>query len=75
MVAPVYTTDLADITTAELAADWTALGGGQSGLNDETDYYIQGNQCVSKNGFTNDIKGHIFNAGATTITSSCVLLD
>ena len=69
MVAPVYTTDLADITTAETITGWSALGGGQSGLNDETDYYIQGNQCVSKNGFTADIKGHIFNAGATTITS------
>lgn len=69
MAAPAYSTNLADITTAETVTGWSALGGGQAGLNDETDYYIQGNQCVSKNGFTADIKGIIFNAGATTIAS------
>lgn len=69
MVAPVYTTDLADITTAETDVGWSALGGGQSGLNVETDYFIQGDQCVSKNGFTASTKGHIFSAGATTITA------
>lgn len=69
MAAPAYTTDLADITTAETTTGWSALGGGQAGLNDETDYFIQGNQCVSKNGFTASTRGQIFNAGATTIAS------
>ena len=69
MAAPNYTTNLADITTAETITGWSALGGGQSGLNDETDYYIQGNQCVSKNGFTASTRGQIFSAGATTITA------
>lgn len=75
MAAPTYATDLSDITTAETTTGWSALGGGASGLNDETDYYIQGNQCVSKNGFTATTKGHMFNAGTTTITSGdCVLI-
>jgi len=69
MVAPVYTTDLADITTAETITGWSALGGGQAGLSDETDFFIQGTQCVSKSGFTADTKGIIFSAGATTITA------
>lgn len=69
MAAPAYTTDLADITLSETVTGWSALGGGQSGLNDETDYFIQGNQCVSKNGFTASTRGHIFSAGATTITA------
>ena len=69
MPAPIYTTDLVDITTAETLTNWSALGGGQAGLSDETDYYIQGNQCVSKSGFTAVTKGMIFSAGATTITA------
>lgn len=69
MAAPIYTTDLADITTSETVTGWSALGGGQAGLSDETDYYIQGNQCVSKSGFTGSTRGQIFSAGATTITA------
>jgi hypothetical protein len=69
MAAPTYTTDLTDITTSETVTGWSALGGGQSGLNDETDYFIQGTQCVSKNGFTASTRGQIFNAGATTIAA------
>ena len=75
MAAPTYATDLSDITTAETITGWSALGGGQSGLNDETDYYIQGTQCVSKNGFTASTRGQLFNAGTTTITSGdCVFI-
>jgi hypothetical protein len=69
MAAAAYTTDLTDITTAETLTNWSALGGGQAGLSDETDYYIQGTQCVSKSGFTAVTKGQIFSAGATTITA------
>jgi len=69
MAAPIYTTDLVDITTSETITGWSALGGGQSGLSDETDYFIQGNQCVSKSGFTSSTKGQIFSAGATTIAA------
>lgn len=69
MAAPVYSTDLTDITLSISTTNWTALGGGSAGLNTETDYFIEGSQCVSKNGFTASTKGMIFNAGATTITA------
>lgn len=70
MVAPVYTTDLALITDASSTTGWTALGTGGAGLNQETDYYIEGSGCVSKNGWTAAVKGMIFSAGATTITAN-----
>lgn len=72
MVAPTYTTDLTDINLVETAGGttgWSATGGGASALGSETDYYIQGDGCISKGGFTADTKGMIYNAGATTITS------
>ena len=69
MAVAAYATDLTDITTAETISGWSALGGGQSGLSDETDYFIQGSQCVSKTGFTATTKGQLFNAGTTTITA------
>jgi len=69
MAAPIYTTDLVDITTAETVTGWSALGGGQAGLSDETDYFIEGTQCVSKSGFTASTRGMIFSAGATTIAA------
>ena len=72
MAAPTYATDLTDINVVDTAGgttSWSGLGGGASGLNSETDYYIQGDGCISKNGFTADTKGMIYSAGATTITS------
>jgi hypothetical protein len=69
MAAPIYTTDLADINTAESLTGWSQLGGGASGLGVETDYFIQGLSCVSKGGFTAVTKGQIYSAGATTITA------
>lgn len=64
MVAATYTTDLSDVTLADTTTGWSALGGGSSGLGVETDYYIEGSSCISKAGFTNDIKGMIFNLGS-----------
>lgn len=68
MAAAAYTTDLTDITTSETVTGWSALGGGAAALSDETDYFIQGTQCVSKGGFTATTKGIAFNA-ATTVTA------
>lgn len=48
MVALVVTTDLVTVTAAESITGWEALGGGASGLAAETDYFIQGSFCVSK---------------------------
>jgi hypothetical protein len=70
MAAPTYSTDLTDISTASNVANWVATGGGSAALNDETDYFIQGTQCISKNGFTATQKGQMYDAGtAPTITS------
>lgn len=47
MAAPVYATNLTDITTAQATTNFTAVGGGGA-ITAETDYYIQDGICVSK---------------------------
>ena len=69
MTAPVYATDLTDIDQADAIANYTALGGGASGLADETDYFIETPQCISKAGFTATTKGMILNTGTRTVAS------
>lgn len=69
MAVPTYATDLSLIVDSETTTGWSAIGGGSAGLANETDYFIEGNQCVSKAGFTASTKGMLFNAGATTITA------
>jgi hypothetical protein len=61
MAAPSYTTDLTNIFQDDPGtsqANWTAIGTGGAGLNTETDYYIQGSNCISKNGWTLWNRGH-----------------
>lgn len=70
MAAPTYSTDLSLIDDAESVASYSATGGGASALNDETDYFLEGTQCISKNGFTATTKGIIHDdVSAPTITS------
>ena len=70
MAAPTYSTDLALIDDAQDSSSYSATGGGSSGLNDETDYFINGSQCISKNGFTATQKGIIHDdVTAPTIAS------
>ena len=55
MAAPTYANDLTDINVVDTAGgttSWSALGGGSAGLASETDYYIQGDGCISKAGFS-----------------------
>lgn len=47
MAAPVYATNLTDITTAQATTNFTAVGGGGA-ITAETDFYIQDGTCVSK---------------------------
>jgi len=70
MAAPTYGTDLALIDDAQDVGSYAATGGGASALNDETDYFINGTQCISKNGFTATQKGIIHDdVTAPTITA------
>ena len=72
MAAPTYSTDLTTINVVDTAGgttNWTALGGGSSGLASETDYFIQGDGCISKAGFTGATKGMIYNGGTVTIAA------
>ena len=59
MATAVYGTDLALIDDAQAVGSYSATGGGASGLADETDYFINGSQCISKAGFTATQKGII----------------
>lgn len=70
MAAPTYSTDLTLIDDAENVTNYVATGGGASALNDETDYFLEGTQCISKNGFTATTKGQMYdNTTAVSITA------
>ena len=64
MVAPTVTTDLFNITTSESTTGWSALGGGAAGLTQETDFYIQGSFCTSKQiTGAGTLKGQVYDNG------------
>jgi hypothetical protein len=68
MAAPSYATDLSNFWL-ESATTVTALGGGPAGLgNPETDFFIQGTDCISKAAWTASVKGFIIDALGTTFT-------
>ena len=70
MAAASYNTDLTDLVAdSATTANWAALGGGASGLNIETDYFIEGTRCVSKNAFANSTKGMVEDTTATTLST------
>lgn len=69
MAAPAYATDLTDIDQADAVGNYTALGGGSAGLANETDYWVETPQCVSKAGFTAATKGFILNTGTNTVAA------
>jgi hypothetical protein len=78
MAAPVYATDLTDIIVDMASTTgWTALGGGAGGLvAPETDFYIQGSNCISKAGWSTAVKGMVYLAGAgvTVPTDGAVMM-
>lgn len=70
MAAPTYSTDLTLLDDAQSVTPYTATGGGATALADETDYFINGTQCISKAGFTAVQKGILYdNTTAPTITA------
>ncbi len=65
MAASTYTTNMTDLFVgAGDTTNTTALGGGAAGLNNETDYFIQGTGCTTKNAFASARKGFIWDSGA-----------
>jgi hypothetical protein len=70
MAVPTYSTDLTLIDDAQAVGNFVATGGGASALGDETDYFINDTQCVSKSGFTATTKGLMADdVSAPTITA------
>jgi hypothetical protein len=65
MAIATYSTDLTDYDQADAVANYSALGGGASGLADETDYFIETPQCISKAGFTATTKGFMLDDGGS----------
>jgi len=59
MAVATYATDLSLIDDAQAVGSYSATGGGAGGLADETDYFINDIQCISKAGFTAVQKGII----------------
>jgi hypothetical protein len=65
MAVSTYTTNMTDLLVgAGDSGNCTGLGGGASGLNNETDYFIQGTGCTTKNAFASARKGFIWNSAA-----------
>jgi hypothetical protein len=66
MAVATYASDLTDIIVDMASTTgWTALGGGAGGLvAPETDYFIQGANCISKAGWSTAVKGMIYNNGS-----------
>jgi hypothetical protein len=70
MAVATYATDLSLIDDAQDVSSYAATGGGAGGLADETDYFINDIQCISKAGFTGVQKGIIHDdVSAPTITA------
>ena len=68
MTAASYVTDLTTFWL-ESATTVTAIGTGGAGLgNPETDFFIQGTDCISKGAWTNAIKGFIVDGLGTSFT-------
>jgi hypothetical protein len=66
MTVATYSTNLATILV-EFASTtgWTAIGTGGAGLTaPETDYFIQGNNCITKSAWAGAVKGMIWNSTA-----------
>ena len=64
MAAGVYETDLKDINLCETTTDFSALGGGASGLGAGVDFAIQGTNAIDKL-VSNALKGMVYDTGST----------
>lgn len=73
MAVATYATDLALIGDAEDVTNYghvNIVGSGGAGLSDETDYFIENTQCISKAGFVTATKGIMQDVGGTITVAS-----
>ena len=78
MAVPAYATDLTDITT-DFTNNWNLItegGGGQNAITaPETDDFVQGTACVSRNPFSTSIRGIAYDRALITVASGdCVFI-
>ena len=79
MSLPSTVTDLTDIITDMASSTgWTLISSGGGGANSftvpETDDYIQGSNCISRNPFSSSIRGMVYNSSQTIPTDSAVFV-
>ena len=80
MAAPSYATDLADIITdMGSTTGWTLISSGGGGANSltapETDDFIQGSNCISRNPWTSaNIRGMVYNSAQTIPAGDAVFI-
>jgi hypothetical protein len=79
MAAPSYATDLTSIL-ADMASStgWTLISSGGGGANSftvpETDDYIQGSNCISRNPWSSSIRGMVYNSSQTFTSGQCLYI-
>ena len=71
MAVAIYTSDLTILVPDDVVSTWNraALWGWASGLNIETDYFIQGANCMSKNAFASATKWMVEDTTVISLTS------
>jgi len=79
MAAPVITTDLVDvIADMPNTTGWTLISSGGGGANSltapESDYFIQGISCISRNPFSSSIRGMLYNSSQTVPAGDAVFM-
>lgn len=73
------TSDLTSgVIVEDMASDWTLISSGGGGQNaqtrPETDDYIQGNDCVSRNPWSSSIRGMVLNVNTTVASGDAVFI-
>ena len=71
MGAASYNTDLTDLVADSATVnDWSALGGGSKAMNVETDYFLEGTRCISKNAWAGADKGMMEDSTLASLTAA-----
>lgn len=77
MAAASYATDLVDIITDPASSTgWTLISSGGGGASSftapETDDYVQGTQCISRNPWSSSVRGMVYNSTQTVASGNAV---